>query len=82
MRKIKYKAYITEDEIDNIIMRKFPEKICPHCKHEGLYAGAIETQYESKYDEYIVLSFSVFCDKCHDFIDKWDNTDRKYFLAN
>lgn len=81
MRKIKYKAYITEDEIDNIIMRKFPEKICPHCKQKSLYDVAPETQYDDKNDTYIVLSFDVFCEYCGP-IAKLNNTNRKYFLAD
>jgi len=82
MKKIKYREYITEDKVDDIIKRKYPDKICPQCKQKSLYAAAPETQYDDKNDDYVVLSFDIFCQNCGQFLAKWDNTYRKYFFSD
>lgn len=80
-RKIKYTRRITEDQIPQILKEKYPNNICPECHKNGVYAGCIETQYEDKIDEMILLSFDVFCKECGAFLTKWDNTNRQYFLG-
>jgi len=81
MKKIKYNRLVKEEEIDGILQQKFNNYICPSCGKKGIYAGCIETQYDEKNDENVVLSFDVFCKDCGGVFGKWDNTNREYFLS-
>jgi len=80
MNKIKYNRFITTKQIDNILVEKYPEKICPDCKQNKLYAGCIESQFDDKSEEDIVLSFQVFCNGCGHLVGAWDNTNRQRFI--
>lgn len=82
MKKEKYNIFTTEGDINRILQQKFPELKCPSCGYNGIYAGSIETQFDNKIEENIVLSFNVFCSKCGSVFDKWDNTNRSYWLTN
>lgn len=81
MNKMKYNKLVTENDIIGTLKAKFSDLKCPSCGEVGIYAGCIETQYDEKLEENVVLSFDVFCEKCGDFHGKWDNTDREYFLS-
>lgn len=81
MKKIKYQQYVTKKGIDSIILERFPEYKCPECGKKGVYAGCIEDQYDEKSDEYIILSFDLFCKECGAVLGKWDNTDREYLFG-
>jgi uncharacterized Zn finger protein len=72
-------SHTTIDQLPNIIKSKYIE--CPDCHQDSLYAGCIQTKYDTKLDEDIVLSFDVFCGNCGAFVAKWDTTDRNYFLG-
>ena len=81
MKKLKYNSFVTEKEIEGILLQKYPDHKCPSCGSNGIYAGCIETQYDEKRDEEVVLSFNVFCKDCGGVFGKWDNTNREYFLG-
>lgn len=81
MKKVKYNSFVTENEIDKILQQKYEENKCPSCGSNGIYAGCIETQYDDKRGENVVLSFDVFCKDCGDCFGKWDNTNREHFLG-
>jgi len=80
-RKIKFVSRINENQLQKILEKKYPNKECPTCHKNGIYAGCIEKQYDEKTNEYILLSFDVFCQECGDFLTKWDNTNRQYWLG-
>lgn len=81
MKKIKYNSFVTQNEIDSIILKRFPNHKCPKCGKNGVYAGCIEDQYDEKCDENVILSFDLFCKECGAVLGKWDNTNREYFLG-
>jgi hypothetical protein len=81
LNRIKYNKFVTEKDVNEIVESKFQGLICPSCGKVGIYAGCIETQYDEKRSDTVVLSFDVFCKICGDFIGKWDNTNREYFLS-
>lgn len=82
MSKIKFNHYTTRNDIDNILLERFPEHKCPECGKNGVYAGCIEDQYDETHEENVVLSFDVFCKECGAVLGKWDNTNREYFLGH
>ena len=81
MSKIKYKKFITKNDIDSIILDQYPDFKCPECNAKGVYAGCIEDQYDEIKDENVVISFSLFCNSCGAVLDKWDNTDHEYLFG-
>ncbi len=81
MKKTKYNRFITESEVDGILQQKYKDHNCPSCGSNGIYAGCIETEYDEQHDENVMLSFDVFCKDCGACLEKWDNTNREYFLG-
>lgn len=81
MAKIKYNQYITKDEIPNIIKEKYPNLKCPKCHHNTLYGGCLETQFDERKEKDVILSFVIFCKDCGACLNKWDNTNRNYFIG-
>jgi ribosomal protein S27AE len=80
MSKVKYNQHITTKQVENILTQKYPNKTCPECKQDTLYAGGIETQFDDRTEDDIVLSFNVFCKNCGQLIGAWDNTNRQRLL--
>lgn len=80
MRKIKFRTFTTRKDTENIVLNFYPEYKCPECSKNGVYAACIEDQYDEKHDDYVILSFDLFCKECGALLGKWDNTNREYFL--
>ena len=49
-------------------------------KYHEVYAGCVETQFDEKSEDDIVLSFQVFCKSCGQLVGAWDNTNRQRFI--
>lgn len=79
--RIKYNSFVTKNEIEGILIQKYPDHRCPSCGSNGIYAGCVETQFDEKRDSNVVLSFDVFCRECGGFFGKWDNTNVEYLFG-
>ena len=81
-KKIKYNRYVLNKDIPEILKNKYPYLECPECHKNSVVSGCIEDQYDDRTDEYVILSFGIFCNECGAVLCKWDNTNREYFLGN
>jgi len=81
MSKVKYSHLIDYNELNEILVDKYPNHICPKCKKEGIIARCVETNYDEKHHVNVLLSFSVFCNECGECFGRWDNTNRQYLLG-
>lgn len=77
---IKKRILSIDDQINNILMDKFPGLTCPQCGKAEIYAGMVEIKYFEEANESTVISFDVFCRSCGGFIGKWDKTNRMYWF--
>lgn len=55
MRRVKFISPISEENIQGILERKFPDKECPKCHENSVYAGCIETKYDESTDREVVI---------------------------
>lgn len=78
--KEKLTKFLSENDAEAIYENRIKDLSCSKCGNKTFQHSAFETVYVDDRDEYCVLSFDIFCKSCGTPLEKYNNSNRNYWL--